>query len=109
MTAITVIFVDEHSTSENNGIGTYRNILLSMLNKEVNVTVILISLNSQCTDLTTYTYKNGVEFAVPCVNGGNWRDAGEIIWPLLKQYIVDSPYNVVLFNHSPCEQNMLHH
>lgn len=108
MTAITVIFVDEHSTSENNGIGTYRNILLSMLNKEVNVTVILISLNSQCTDLTTYTYKNGVEFAVPCVNGGNWRDAGEIIWPLLKQYIVDSPYNVVLFNHSPCEQNMLH-
>ena len=108
MTAITVIFVDEHSTSENNGIGTYRNILLSMLNKEVNVTVILISLNSQCTDFLTYTYKNGVEFAVPCVNGGNWRDAGEIIWPLLKQYIVDSPYNVVLFNHSPCEQNMLH-
>lgn len=99
---INVLWVDEHNSSKQNGIGTYRNQLIDKLGVMPDVNLTLISLNSDSTDLTIVKHEFGTEFAVPTIAGGNWRGNGPLIWPVLRQYIADSKANVFMLNHSPC-------
>lgn len=101
---IHVFFIDEHDSSKQNGIGTYRDILLSLLAPMPEFDLTLISLNSDCNDLMASRRDFGVEYALPQVGGGNWRENGDIIWPILRLYVKDSKRNVFIFNHSPCAQ-----
>lgn len=100
-----LIFVDEHDSSKQNGIGTYRDILLPQL-AELGIDIVLVSLNSDCFNLEVNRRCFGVEYSVPFVDSGNWRGTGDILWPLLHLYIPDRRGNVFMFNHSPCAENL---
>ena len=101
-----LIFVDENNSSLQNGIGTFRDILLPLLAASGEADITLISFNSAVDNLCVNRRDFGTEFALPHVAGGNWRANGDLIWPLLRTYIADSDRNVAMFNHSPCAQNM---
>lgn len=96
-----IFFVDEYSSSRQNGIGTYRDILLQSLHQMYGVNLSLISLNSDRETLAIAEYDYGYEYSLPAVGQGNWRVNGNIIWPLLSLYIADSAGNIFIFNHSP--------
>ena len=97
-----VFWFDELSSSKNNGIGTYRNILLPRLSKKPDIDLTLISLNCDVLDLK-FAEKDGYkEFIVPNIAGGEWRNNGALILPVLRQYIEDSTDNIFMLNHSPC-------
>lgn len=98
---INVYFIDEHDSSKQNGIGTYRDVLVPRLGKSDGIKITLISLNSDCDNLKIEKREYGYEYALPKVANGNWRESGDIIWPLLRLYIPDSHSNVFVFNHSP--------
>lgn len=97
-----IFFIDEHNSSKQNGIGTYRNILLELFAQISTFNMTLISLNSDYHQLTAIRRSFGTEYAFPFIANGNWRDNGSLIWPLLNLYIKDSQYNTFIFNHSPC-------
>ncbi len=101
-----LIFVDENNSSRQNGIGTFRDILLPPLAASGEVLATLVSFNSGVDNLTISRHDFGTEIALPPVAGGNWRGNGGIIWPLLRMYIPDSDWNVAMFNHSPCAENI---
>lgn len=96
-----IFFVDEHNSSRQNGIGTYRDVLIRSLHKYHGLKITLISLNADCKTLTVTEHDFGYEYALPPVGNGNWRANGNIVWPLLRLYINDSKHNVFIFNHSP--------
>lgn len=96
-----IFFIDEHNSSKHNGIGTYRDVLIPRLSQYTDVNITLISLNSECENLKVEQHSYGYEYAFPFVANGNWRDAGDLIWPLLRTYISDSTRNLFIFNHSP--------
>ena len=97
-----LFFIDEYSSSKQNGIGTFRDLLIQYLKKSHIIDITLISLNADINDLECISRYYGVELALPPVGKGNWRKYGSIIWPLLKLYIDDSTDNIFMFNHSPC-------
>ena len=101
---INVFFVDEHNSSKQNGIGTFRDILLPRLSQYPDINITLVSLNSDCENLKVETYPYGYEYALPFVANGNWRESGNLIWPLLRTYIADNARNLFIFNHSPCAE-----
>lgn len=106
MKKINIIFVDEHNSSKQNGIGTYRDVLLPLLGHKKDFNIILISFNSDCFHLEVQKHDFGIEYALPFVADGNWRGSGDIIWPLLRQYIPDNDRNIFMFNHSPSALNI---
>lgn len=97
-----LFFIDEHNSSKQNGIGTYRDLLLPQLAAEADAEVTLISLNADCMEPTVTEHHWGKEIALPFVAGGNWRDNGKIIFELLTEHITDNSTNVFMLNHSPC-------
>lgn len=96
-----IYFVDENNSSRQNGIGTYRDILIRSLHKIYGLEIALISLNADCDTLTVYEHDYGCEYALPPVGNGNWRANGNVLWPLLSLYLNDSEHNIFIFNHSP--------
>ena len=98
---LNIFFIDEHNSSKQNGIGTYRDLLLPRLAQEPDVNVTLISLNSDHQRMVEEKTEVGREISLPFFNNGNWRGSGEIICPMLKGCIQDSPSNVFMMNHSP--------
>ncbi len=96
-----IYFVDENNSSRQNGIGTYRDILIRSLHKIYGLEIALISLNADCDTLTVYEHDYGHEYALPPVGNGNWRANGNVLWPLLSLYLNDSEHNIFIFNHSP--------
>ena len=96
-----VIWIDEHSSSKQNGIGTYRDVLLPELAKKDNK-IIMLSLNSDEEDFSIYEREFGIEIAFPYIANGQWINIGSIIIPVLHRYIEDSSTNVFMLNHSPC-------
>ncbi len=101
-----LIFVDENNSSRQNGIGTFRDILLPRLAESEAVDITLVSFNSDVENLTVNRRDFGTEFSLPHVAGGHWRENGDIIWPLLRLYLADSRKNVAMFNHSPSARNI---
>lgn len=97
-----IFFIDEHNSSLNNGIGTFRETFLDAMLSYPNIELILISLNYDCTTLECYQKPYGLQITFPSIANGNWRDSGSIIWPLLNMYIEDDNNNIFIFNHSPC-------
>lgn len=96
-----ILFVDENNSSRQNGIGTYRDVLIHSLHKIQVADITLISLNAQCDTLTVHRRSFGYEYVLPPVCNGKWRACGELIWPLLRLYLDDSKHNIFIFNHSP--------
>ncbi|MDE6366724.1 MAG: hypothetical protein K2L33_03975, partial [Muribaculaceae bacterium] len=98
---IKVFFVDEHDSSKQNGIGTYRDTLVPRLGRRDGMEVTMISLNSDRDNLKIEKHDYGYEYSLPRVAGGDWRGSGDVIWPLISMYIPDGEDNVFMFNHSP--------
>lgn len=101
---IRALFVDEHDSSKQNGIGTYRDLLLPALAREAGMEVALISLNSDADNPMFIRRDYGMQYAIPKIDGGRWREHGQEIWPLLRRKIRDSKRNVFMINHSPCAE-----
>ncbi len=101
-----LIFVDEHNSSKQNGIGTFRDTLLPLLGQCDDIKVTLVSLNADTSDMVVNTRDFGQECSLPFIDGGNWRGRGDFIWPLIRRYLKDSPKNIFMFNHSPCAENI---
>lgn len=99
---INIFFIDERNSSSQNGIGTFRDQLLPLLGEKYKRKVSLISLNGEALDFETHQRSFGIEYVVPFVNHGNWRDIGDLICPVLRTNIDDSSHNVFIVNHSPC-------
>ena len=97
-----IFFIDEHNSSKNNGIGTFRDQLLPEMGRNKRIRLTLISLNSDVSDMHRQKTDFGTEFQIPPVDRGNWRDNGGLIWPVLRTYINDTPQNIFIVNHSPC-------
>lgn len=98
---INVFFFDEYNSSIQNGIGTYRDILLPALGEIDTLSVSLISLNS-FTDVVSKKERSfGYEIALPYIHNGDWRSHGTEICEMLKKYISDSSSNIFMLNHSP--------
>lgn len=100
--AMRIYFVDEWNSSKQNGIGTFRDTLLSTLKKQYGIELFIISLNYDCETLAINKSPWGWDYTLPSIGNGNWRTNGDIIWPFLRQYIEDSSHNIFMFNHSPC-------
>lgn len=96
-----VFFVDESNTSRHNGIGTFRDTLMSGLYTECR-SMNLISLNSDCREIKVERRAFGLEFRVPYVDHGRWRYNGIPVASALRLYISDDCDNVFILNHSPC-------
>lgn len=96
-----ILFIDEHNSSQQNGIGTYRDMLISSFHINYGEMITLISLNSGADNLMIKKQSFGFEYVLPPIEGGDWRSNGNIIWPLLSLYIEDSKENIFIFNHSP--------
>lgn len=97
-----VFFIDEHDSSKQNGIGTFRNQLLPRLGATSGIKLNLISLNYDSLDLHKRKTDFGIEYQVPRIGQGNWRATGGLICPILRTYINDNKNNVFIVNHSPC-------
>lgn len=98
-----IYFVDECSSSKYNGIGTFRNVLMTTLRGDsLLCKFTLLSFNSESEDLEINRAQNGIEYAFPPIADGQWINNGDIIWPLLYQYIPDGENNIFIINHSPC-------
>ncbi|MDE5900345.1 MAG: glycosyltransferase family 4 protein [Muribaculaceae bacterium] len=95
-------FIDEHDSSKQNGIGTFRDLLLPRLAAEPGVEVALISLNSDYSEPTVTKREFGREYSLPLFDGGRWRVNGRTICRMLRKKIRDSRRNVFIINHSPC-------
>ncbi|MBO4942969.1 MAG: glycosyltransferase [Muribaculaceae bacterium] len=98
---INLFFFDEYNSSIQNGIGTYRDILLPALGEINSLSVTLISLNSFTSKDSESERSFGHEIALPYIHDGDWRGHGAEICDMLKKYITDSPCNIFMLNHSP--------
>lgn len=97
-----IYFIDEHNSSRQNGIGTFRDQLLPRLATFRGIRVTLISLNSDVKDFCRRKRDFGTEICIPLLRSGDWRQSGGLICPVLRSYIKDLPENVFVVNHSPC-------
>ena len=99
---INAFFFDEYNSSLQNGIGTYRDILLPNLAAIDDINVTLVSLNhcDASPNEKTLPY-GGRQICLPYINGGRWRENGHLITNILKEFIADDPHNVFMLNHSP--------
>lgn len=99
-----IIFFDEYVTSQRNGIGTFRNTLLSGIHQFAGINPILISLNYPTSEIKISTKDNLHTICFPPINTGDWNYYGGIICPLLHFYIEDSSQNIFILNVSPCSK-----
>lgn len=99
-----IFFVDESDSSKQNGIGTYRNIIISLMHESREVHVSLISLNAEVPEFRIKERYYGKEYQIPKIGKENWRKQGDLICPLLRCFIQDSECNIFIFNHSPCDE-----
>lgn len=97
-----LFFFDEYNSSLQNGIGTYRDILLPALGSDDDVDLTLVSLNSDANEVSENKRSFGKEIALPYVFGGDWRGHGAEICDMLCKHISDSDQNIFMLNHSPC-------
>ena len=97
-----IFFIDEHDSSKQNGIGTFRDQLLPRLGAAAGIKLYLISLNYNSLDIQKNKTDFGVEYKIPVIARGNWRANGGLICPILRTYINDNKNNVFIVNHSPC-------
>ncbi|MBD5425458.1 MAG: glycosyltransferase [Bacteroides sp.] len=104
MNKLHIFFIDEQNSSRQNGIGTYRDILLSRLKSDPEIEPTLLTLNADCDNIEVAEHEFGIEYRIPKIANGNWRQNGKIIWPMLRLYIEDSPRNIFIFNHSPAAE-----
>lgn len=97
-----VYFIDEHDSSKQNGIGTFRDTLLPLLSKYDDLAINLVSLNSDSLELLIHERDFGTEYQLPSIENGNWRDNGELIMEMMQAHISEGCNNLFILNHSPC-------
>ncbi|MDE6609632.1 MAG: glycosyltransferase family 4 protein [Muribaculaceae bacterium] len=108
MGKLNVFFVDEHSSSKLNGIGTYRNILLPKLSLSADVNLHIISLDYICENPSFLMGEDGVpQICFPAYSSGGWRKHGKDIAEVLKWQIKDDASNIFMLNHSPCDEFLI--
>ena len=102
---INLFFFDEYNSSLQNGIGTYRDILLPQLSLFDIVSVNLISLNhyTNIPCVKALPYK-GSQICVPFQGEGGWRENGNNVSIILSNFIEDSYNNIFMLNHSPASK-----
>jgi len=96
-----IFIVDEYSSSRYNGIGTYIRELIYCL-KKIDTTITLISFNAENDKFSMVKEEGLIKILFPKMTGFCFSHYKMITY-FLKLYIKDSPDNLFLVNHSPCE------
>jgi glycosyltransferase len=96
-----VFIIDDHGSSRINGIGTYIRELTYCL-KQVGANVNIVACNYD-TDKFAITFKEDVKNILFPKMQGNCFQHYNTITTLLKIYVNDTPDNLFIVNHSPCE------
>lgn len=99
-----VYIFDDSLGSSKNGIGTFLKELVSIM-REMTLHIHLLSFNTK-TEEFTIREENGVKrYLFPMINNDwNYLRYNDIINKFMRLYILDSPDNLFLLNHSPCEK-----
>ncbi len=99
-----ILFIDDYPCSQKNGIGTFRNIFRTAMSVYNDVSITLISLNSDFDTACEIEHSDYNEIQVPRYNNGKWRTSGEQIAEDLKSKVQDRCDNIFLLNYSPCAE-----
>ena len=97
-----VYILDDYKTSVRNGIGTYLQELLACL-KSLHVFVWTVKFNSPEPFFRIKTGEEVTEMHFPPFTEGIFLSHHKIIEKFFRLHITDSPDNLFMVNHSPCE------
>lgn len=96
-----IFLIDEHISSQQNGVGTYVRHFAQMFDS-ADCQVSILSFNAEVKDLRI-SVKDGIRrYDIPYCAHGNFMKVGELVCSLLSVYIEDQKGNVFFVNHSPC-------
>lgn len=96
-----IFLIDEHISSQQNGVGTYVRHFAQMFDS-ADCQVSILSFNAEVKDLCI-SVKDGIRrYDIPYCAQGNFMKVGELVCSLLSVYIEDKKGNVFFVNHSPC-------
>ena len=96
-----IYILDEYQNSTKNGIGTYLNELLFILQKQ-DVNICLISFNSEEKEFNIKKEGDIRRIFFPAFAKGGFHKYHFTVTLFLKMYIEDSSDNIFIFNYSPC-------
>lgn len=96
-----IYILDEHISSQKNGIGTFLRQLIDCCKKWSNI--YLLRFNANVKEFTLSTSEHGVkQMLFPAFQNGSFVQNGRIVLFFLNMYIKDSIDNLFFVNHSPC-------
>ena len=99
-----IYILDEHISSQKNGIGTFLSQLIYSLDSTQN-NINIVSFNADSDEFNIVTDENQItRFLFPMFKGGHFASSPRIIEKFFKLYIPDSKDNIFLLNHSPCHE-----
>lgn len=96
-----VYLIDEHVSSQTNGIGPFIRAYTTCL-KKMGVNLSIVSFNEDILEFDIKMEKGVRRILFPIFPTGNFLNHPQIVNRFFKQYIKDSTDNVFCFNHSPC-------
>ncbi len=93
--------LDEHISSQMNGIGTFLRELLFCLKKPQH-NICIISFNADTKEFGITEEQGIKKMLFPVFKTGNFMSHPNIVDKFFRLYIKDSPNNIFFLNHSPC-------
>lgn len=99
-----IYILDEHISSQKNGIGTFLSELIYSLDSSINK-INIVSFNADSDEFNIVTEENNItRFLFPVLKGGHFASFSKTIEKFLKLYIPDSNDNIFFLNYSPCNE-----
>ncbi len=97
-----IYILDEHISSQKNGIGTFLSQLIYSLDSTQN-NINIVSFNADSDEFNIVTDENQItRFLFPMFKRGHFANFPKIIDKFFKLHIPDSRDNIFFLNHSPC-------
>ena len=96
-----IFLIDEHISSQQNGVGTYVRHFAQMFDA-TDTQVNIISFNAEVKELCISADNGIYRYDIPFCAQGDFLNIGEHEFSLLSLYIEDNYNNIFFVNHSPC-------
>ena len=96
-----IFLIDEHISSQQNGVGTYVRHFAQMFDT-TDTQVNIISFNAEVKELCISADNGIYRYDIPFCAQGDFLNIGELEFSLLSLYIEDNYNNIFFVNHSPC-------
>ena len=96
-----IFLIDEHISSQQNGVGTYVRHFAQMFDA-TDTQVNIISFNAEVKELCISADNGIYRYDIPFCAQGDFLNIGELEFSLLSLYIEDNYNNIFFVNHSPC-------